>query len=144
MSTGVMVAFLPLYADWCKQDLPHVTLVYAGDIVDLPVTAFNDLAKDALMVTRTMKPFSLDVIGVEVFGDEEKVDVLKLHPTPQLLLARKIVERWNASEHDFTPHATIGPEGSADGSVPIPSQLYFEQLLVAWGNRQLKFNLGGW
>lgn len=143
MSTSVMIAFLPTQTDWCKQDLPHLTLVFCGQIVDLPLTALNAIAKDAATVARTTKPFSLDVTGVEVFGDEEKVDVLTFYSTPQLDLARTMVEKWNASQYkEFKPHATIGPEGSADGI--IPTRLYFEQLLVAWGNRHLIFPLGSY
>lgn len=144
MSTGVMLAFLPSGdTSWCKQDLPHLTLVYAGDIADQPITAFNDLAKDAITVARTMKPFKLDVLGVNVFGTEDspKVDALSLQPIPQLYTARKLVDHWNASEFkDLSPHVTVGPQGSADGT--IPTVLYFDRLVAAWGNRQLVFNLG--
>lgn len=134
-----MIAFLPVDGSWCKQPLPHLTLVYAGSMIDLPITAFNDLAKDAITVSRTMRPFSLDVLGVEVFGEEEKVDVLRLSETPRLQTARRLVEKWNASEHPFNPHCTVGPEGSAEGN--LPTVLYFNQIAVAWGNRVLNFQL---
>jgi 2'-5' RNA ligase len=142
MSTGVMIAFLPNPTNWYKgPDFAHLTLIYAGDITDLPVSAFNELAKDAITVARTMPPFSLDVVGVDVLGDEEKVDVLTLKPIPELLRARDLVEHWNGSQHkDFIPHVTVGPEGSAEGSLPV--KLYFDQLMVAWGNRQLLFPVG--
>ena len=144
MSTGVMLAFLPAGdTSWCKQDLPHLTLVYCGDIADLEPTAFNDLAKDGITVARTMKPFMLDVLGVDVFGadSEAKVDALSLQPTPDLFTARKLVEHWNASQFkDLSPHVTVGPQGSADGT--IPTKLYFDRLAAVWGNRQLVFNLG--
>lgn len=137
---GVMIAFVPTDGSWCKQPLPHLTLVYAGSLIDLPLSAFNELAKDAISVARTTRPFSLDVLGVEVFGEEEKVDVLRFQSTPQLELARRLVEKWNASEHPFSPHCTIGPEGSAEGN--LPTRLWFEQIIVAWGNRLLRFSLG--
>lgn len=140
MSSGAMIAFLPVNTDWCKQDLPHMTLVYGGDIVDLPAMAFNDMAKDGITIARMLKPFALEVTGVEVFGDEPKVDVLTLEMTPDVRMARNYVKSWDKSEHGFNPHATIGPEGSADGI--LPSKLYFEEVLVAWGDRHLKFALG--
>jgi hypothetical protein len=52
VSDGVMLAFLPTDTSWCQQPLPHMTLVYAGTIADLPMSAFNDLAKDAITVAR--------------------------------------------------------------------------------------------
>lgn len=142
MSTGVMIAFLPTYGEWCRQELPHLTLVFCGDIAEIPFTAFNDMAKDAAFIARTTRPFSLEVKGVEVFGDEDPVDVLTLQATAPLLLARKYVESWNKSEHPFNPHATIGPQGSAEGL--LPTVLHFDQILVAWGNRHIKFPLGSY
>lgn len=141
MNNGVMLAFLPTDGGWCKQPLPHMTLVYAGTIDDVSYTAFGDLCKDALSVARVLRrPFPLSVTSVEIFGNEQKVDVLKLEPTPELLLARKLVEYWNASEYPFTPHSTIGPEGSAEGE--LPTQLYFDRILATWGPRNLTFRLG--
>lgn len=139
-----MLAFLPTDVSWCQQPLPHLTLVYAGSIDELPVTAFNELAKDAITVARQTRPFSLDVTGIDQFGgdseDNPSVDVLTLQPIPSLLAARHLVEGWNASEHPFNPHCTVGPEGSASGNLPV--RLYFDRILVAWGNRNIIFNLG--
>ena len=140
MQNGVMIAFLPTSGEWCKQPLPHLTLAYAGTIEDISLTSFNDLAKDALTVARQTGPLMLKVLGIEVFGDEEKVDVLRLEETPQLLAARELVEHWNVSEYDFAPHCTIGPEGSAEGY--IPTRLFFQELIVTWGHRELRFRLG--
>jgi 2'-5' RNA ligase len=85
MSTGVMIAFLPNPTNWYKgQDFPHLTLVYAGDIMSLPMATFNDLAKDAITVARTTPSMALDVTGVEVWGEGEKVDVLTIKPTTEL------------------------------------------------------------
>lgn len=146
MNDGVMLAFLPTDGSWCQQPLPHMTLVYAGSMAELPLTAFNELAKDAITVARQTGPFSLDVTGIEQFGgdseDNPSVDVLTLQPIPQLLAARHLVEGWNASQHPFNPHVTVGPEGSASGN--LPTRLYFDQILVAWGNRNLAFSLGGY
>lgn len=144
MNDGVMISFLPTNTDWCRQDFPHMTLVYCGTIEGLKPTALNELAKDAISVANLIMtgPFKLNVTGVEVFGQDPdpKVDVLTLYPTPQLLLARNLVEKWNASQHqDFNPHATIGPEGSAWGN--LPANLYFDRIAVSWGPKYMYFQL---
>lgn len=156
MSDSAMIAFLPTNGSWCKQDFPHMTLVYAGLIEGRPESDFNNLAKDGISAARSVGSFSLNVTGVETLGDAgEEVDALMLYPTPQLLIARKLVEQWNDSElKDFLPHATIGPAGSAyvqaDPMVntdemsytqrrrdTLPASLYFDRLAVCWGDKRM-------
>jgi 2'-5' RNA ligase len=156
MSDGAMIAYIPTDGSWCQQEFPHMTLVYAGLIADRQETDFNAMAKDAISAARVTRSFNLNVVGVEVFGEGfDSVDVLTFYPTPQLLLARKIVEKWNGSEFtDFKPHATIGPVGSAttildpaprysEGYMKksLPIQMYFNRIAVAWGDRKLIFNM---
>lgn len=138
-SDSIMVAFLPTTTDWCRQELPHMTLVYAGKVSDHSPGQFNELAKDASMIAMLAIPFVLKVQGLDVFGDEEKVDVLRLRSTPELLAMRRVVERWNKSEHPFNPHVTIGPVGPR---VPdMPSVIGFDRILVTWGVDHLVFAL---
>lgn len=138
---GVMLAYIPVNTEWARQSLPHLTLVYCGTVDDLSPAAYNRLAKDAVSAGLMTGPMALEVTGVEVFGDDaEKVDVIKLHPIPRLLTARRIVESWNASEHPFNPHVTIGPEGSAN-DVVIPPILYFDKIMVGWGDQRMTFSL---
>lgn len=141
MGDGVMVAFLPTNGEWCKQPLPHMTLVYCGTIDEVSYAQFGDIAKDAISVARLMRrPFMMDVAGIEQFGDDgQKVDVLKLVSTPMVEVARKHVQMWNASEKPFSPHATIGPEGSAEGE--LPTRLFFDRIAAVWGPKQLVFRL---
>lgn len=159
MTDSSMIAFLPANGIWCKQDFPHMTLVYGGPIEGRPDSEFNEMAKDAISAARVVSSFSLKVTGVETLGDEgEEVDVLMLYPTPQLLVARKMVEAWDKSGFpDFMPHSTIGPAGSAyaeqvqtvtdNYSYPerrssmLPSGLYFDRLAVCWGEKRLIFDL---
>lgn len=136
---SIMFAFLPTTSDWCSLELPHMTLVYGGEIKDLPTYAFNEMAKDASYLSSLVRPFTLEVIDVEVFGDEEKVNVLKLRSTQELLAARSFVEKWNKSQYPFNPHATIGPVGSLPAI--IPSRLHFNRLILSWGNDNLVFQL---
>lgn len=165
MADGVMIAYLPENGAWCKQDLPHMTLVYCGTIEENQPTDLNAMAKDAISAARVTGPFSLQVTAVEQMGeDQEAVDVLSFYPTPQLLVARKLVEHWNKSEYkEFKPHATIGPAGSAfTDQVPyydepsideystsrygmmknstLPDRLYFNRIAVVWGEKKLVFN----
>lgn len=161
MSDTAMIAFLPTNGSWCKQDFPHMTLVYAGSIVDRPKSEFNEMAKDAISAARIVKAFSLNVTGVEELGDQgEEVDALIFFPTPQLLIAyNTVAPRWNQSEFtDYLPHATIGPAGSAiaqedpltntdDYSYTqrrrntLPASVYFDRLAVCWGDDKMIFSL---
>jgi len=141
---SAMIALLPTTTDWCKIALPHMTLVYAGDISSLEPGDFNRLAKDACalaMVTRTM---TLEVLGKEPFGNWQDdpnamVDVFRLRATPQLLAMRHMVESWNASEFDFNPHVTIGP--ASQNFVEQPRYLTFNKVYVGWGSDYLTFNM---
>lgn len=141
MNTGVMIAYLPTNTEWCKQDLAHMTLVYAGTTDQLKPTDQNALMKDALSAAAITNAFAAIVTGIETFGEGgEEVDVLTLYPKPDLLRARQLVERWNASQYkDFAPHATIGPKGSLVGT--FPPVLYFDRIMVAWGDQQTVFPL---
>lgn len=138
--TGVMIALLPTSDDWCKIDLPHLTLVYAGTTDKLTVVDFNNLAKDAAMLASLSTPIYLRVIGLSVLGDQEKVNVLSLQPTPELWAMRRAVEDWNASQFPFTPHCTIGP---IDDGIPnvVPNMVGFNRLFVAYGEENLIFNM---
>lgn len=155
-----MIAFLPANGSWVKQDFPHLTLVYAGPITDRNDTELNAMGKDGISAARAMgSSFSLNVTGVETLGDSgEEVDALVLHPTPQLLVARRIVQSWKKDDFDeYLPHVTIGPAGSAyaqrvlDSTNELsystrrqdllPSTIHFDRLAVCWGDRRLIFNL---
>lgn len=135
----VMIALLPTHAEWCNIETPHMTLVYVGEKQKLKPSAFNELAKDAAAIAMLANPISLRVTGVEVFGGEgdPQVDVLRLQPTSELLSMRRSVEHWNASEHLFKPHATIGPMG--EFIQEPPGALYFDRISVNWGDETLTF-----
>lgn len=138
-----------------------MTLVFAGEIEGRDKNDFNNMGKDAISAARVIRTFSLTVTEVRQLGDEgEEVDALIFYPTPQLLVARQMVESWNQSEHkDFLPHATIGPAGSALAQdVPktgyaddnyssnrkntLPASVYFDRLAVCWGDDKMIFSLG--
>lgn len=139
-SEGVMIAFLPMTTDWCKIELPHMTLVYAGKKSDLKPTDFNNLAKDAASLASLATPFYLRVVAKEVFGDPgQQVDAFRLQPTTELWAMRRMVEGWNKSQHPFNPHVTIGPIGSMIDMVP--RAIGFNRVFVGWGDESLTFNL---
>lgn len=135
-----------------------MTFIYAGKASELPQADFNTMAKDAISAARWTGSFGLQIQGVEQMGPvDDRVDVLTLHPTPQLLVARKIVEKWDDGQFPvYIPHATIGPEGSAAQSIDpyadpyrkmgssfsgLPMSLFFTRIAVCWGDRKLIFNL---
>lgn len=154
-----MIAFLPEDGRWCKQDLPHMTLSACGPIEDLQESDLNAMAKDAISAARVTGSFSLPVTSVEEFGDTDKVDVLILYPTPQLLVARNLVKHWDKVDYPFNAHATIGPAGSAFARKVeygseyesyrdpeykrdvLPDRLYFNRIAVCWGDKRLVFNI---
>lgn len=141
-SDGVMIALLPTDSSWCELDLPHMTLVYAGTVDDLSPNDFNELGKAASNLAVLSKPIVVSVTKVDVFGNGEKVDVLRLKPTPELLAMRAAVEAWNASEFPFRPHVTIGPEGSSISKRDIlPRLVRFDRILVQFGEESLTFGL---
>lgn len=161
-----MIAYLPSDGSWCKQPFPHMTLVWGGNVTtDTLPGDFNQLTKDAISAARLTGPFSLNITGVEELGGGDSgnpaVDALVFYPTPQLLLARNLVQRWNASSFTtFLPHATIGPAGSAaQMAVPqnvwpdvnsdtvnspfrgLPTSLWFNRIASCWGDQQLIFDI---
>ncbi len=141
VSNSVMVALLPTTTDWCNIELPHMTLVYAGELDSLDSKAFNELATKVISIGLSFNPVNLDVLGVETFGKkDEKVDVLRLTSSSDLLTMRKIVDEWNASEFPFNPHATIGPIGTLKESPP--SKLTFDRVGLFWGEDSTVLKLG--
>lgn len=139
-SDGVMIALLPTSSDWCNIELPHLTLVYAGTKDTLKPADSSALAKDAAALAAISSPFSLRVMGVDVFGPpEDRVKVLRFQATPELMSMRRFVEKWNVSQFPFQPHATIGP---ADQFVEIiPSFVGFDRIMVGWGDEPLVFSM---
>lgn len=139
---SAMIALLPTNTEWCKIALPHLTLVYAGETSKLNPGAFNEMAKDAASLSMICSPVSLRVTGREMFGNwsekpEEAVDVFRLQPSSEILSMRRFVESWNASEHPFNPHVTIGPPGTFVESPP--TYLMFDRIMVGWGKEQITF-----
>lgn len=136
---GVMIAFLPTNSEWSTLELPHLTLVYAGSKEDLGASDFSALVKDAAALALLTHPFSLQVLGVEMFGDTEPVKVLRFRATPELMAARRYVDGWNKSEFPFKPHSTIGPASNFVDM--IPRMVRFDKLCVAWGPEVITFGL---
>ena len=140
-TNSVMVALLPTTTEWSKTALPHLTLVYAGEKSELKPTDFNELCKDAASIAMVNHPIQLMVDAPDIFGEQpERVDVLKLKPTHELMRMRQRLIHWNASTWPFTPHVTIGPVGSLELlGENIPPAIAFDRLLVSWGIEQITF-----
>lgn len=138
---SVMIALLPITTDWCKIDLPHLTLVFSGLVTDHPAGDFNAMAKDVSDLAQLARPIVLSVMKTDKLGPpEEPVSALILRPTTELIAMRNFVKKWDRSDYpEYIPHATIGPYPSGD-TVP-PSLLAFDRIMVAWGNDQITFRL---
>lgn len=140
--TSSMIALLPTNCDWSSVDLPHLTLVYSGEIADLEPTDFNKLAKDASSLAMMNDPLTLLATGVEIFGeDPDKVDVLRFQMNRQLEAMRHVVEGWDVSEYPFNPHVTLGPPGSHVLLPPMPRSVTFDCVYVGWGEQCLTFQM---
>jgi 2'-5' RNA ligase len=137
---SVMIALLPVGCNWFRIELPHMTLVYAGEIKDLDPNDFNRLAKDAASLALMNRPITLAVTEVDVFGEQDKVDVLRFQSTTELDAMRHTVEGWNKSEFPFRPHLTIGPVGTRMiVQQHIPEYVTFDRVYVGWGEENLTF-----
>ena len=138
-SESAMIALLPVTTDWCRIQCPHMTLVYVGELKDLRPTVFNELAKEASAIATLAKPITLEVTGVEMFGEQSDTMVLTLRANAELLAMRKVVEEWNGSQFPFNPHVTVGPASSH--LEVTPKLLSFDRIMVGWGKEQITFNL---
>lgn len=138
---SVMLALLPTTSEWCQIDLPHMTLVYVGEIPDLKPTLHNELAKATLSLAMTCHPVTVSVLGRDVFGDndQDQVEVLLLDPSPELIAMYNIVRLWDGGEHSFNPHVTVGPKGTVVKDVP--STITFDRVIVSWGDKDLVYKM---
>lgn len=137
--TDGMVALLPVEASWCKIDIPHVTIIYLEDVDNLEKGAFYEISKKVSSIALATSIFSEKVIGVKIFGEEEKVDVLELQKGRQLLEFKELLDRWDSGTFpEFRPHATIGKMGSTE-PLSIPLILTFDRIAIGWGDDYFVF-----
>src|SRR5688500_9807292 len=140
---GVMVALLPSYFDWPNVEFPHLTLVYAGEKSDVSASDLDSLSKATLSIALLSTPITLRTLTKDVYGegtdDNPKVDVLRFHPNVDLLRMRAIVEDWNASKFPFSPHLTVGPEGTWNGVAPM--MVAFDKVAFVVDGESQEFHL---
>lgn len=137
---GIMVALLPISAEWTDVDLPHLTLVFCGKVEDRKPGEFNELAKDTASIAMLSSGFlSLETKGINTFGPpEELVDAISIRPNTKLIAMRRFLEKWNKSEYpDFKPHVTIGKHPMM--TKPIPRRILFDKISVHWGGESISF-----
>lgn len=140
----VMVALLPIVSDWAQIDFPHLTLAYAGRRSELSPSDLDGLSKAALAIAMLGIPVTLRTLTKDVFGegteDSPKVDVLKFHPNLDLLKMRAVVADWDKSEFPFSPHLTVGPEGTWKFE-SSPTMVAFDRVVFAVGNERQEFRM---
>lgn len=140
----VMVALLPTSTEWSSLPIPHLTLVYAGEISKSRPTDFQNLAKECSHLAAISSRITAIVDGKETLGggDNPYVEAYVFKPNSELSAMRHFLEKWNKSEYkEFKPHMTIGPLGSKPPMDGAPVAIRFDRLLVAWGNDQLIFKI---
>lgn len=145
--TSVIVALIPQDDSWCKIEPAHMTMIYVGETTNLKPTRFNELAKDVSSISMLMNPIMAKVSGTDVLGEEERVDVMMISPTPEILAIRRLLEQWDDGNFpEFLPHVTVGPEGSLmnwssqmNERPPYPMYLNFDRIAVFWGSERLNF-----
>lgn len=140
--SSIMIALLPDKAGWVKQDLPHLTVVYAGEIPDAKRSLFGEMVSETTALGLSINPMRLWSSGVKQFGEgDERVDVLTFETSPELLYVRQRVEKWSKSQYvNYNPHVTIGPVGSSEIE-KLPRTVVFNKLLLAWGDRHFRYDL---
>lgn len=110
----------------------HVTLVYAGKMADGPdVTGLRSIVKH---LARTAAPFTAEIIGHDLFGDNSDEPVLLLDH-PQFKAMRSMLEHHNRSSYPtFIPHVAIP---TLEGIGRFPRQVTFDRLgLMLAGDRE--------
>ena len=137
-----MIALLPDEAPWVKQDLPHLTLVYSGEVAklsDQDIILLKGLTRALSLVFR---PQLLDSISVDVFGkDDDRVHVVRTSKSDDLTLMRSLAERFDASEYKvYKPHVTVGPIGQTQVS-GVPDQILFDRIGLFIGDEKWVYNL---
>lgn len=141
---SVMVALLPRTSEWCRIELPHLTLAYVGEIPDLQPSTWSDLLKAAITISSSFAPIVVSVLGVERFGEPDNpVDVLLLDSSPDLMAIQRTVDDWETGQfRAFRPHCTIGPPGAIVG-ITVPTEISFDRCVVSYGSQNTSYKLVG-
>lgn len=142
--TNVIVGLLPRDDTWCKVEPAHMTLVYVGVREKLSVSKFNELVKDVASISMLSNIVTAKISGQDVFGTDERVDVLLVSQTPEILSIRRMLDSWDNSEFpSFEPHVTVGPQGSitewTSQGMAMPIFLTFDRIAIMWGEERIPF-----
>lgn len=143
-SDDIMIALLPKEAPWCKIDLPHMTLVYGGEVATAPMGFDSKIADVSKKLAESFYPQLVRVLWPTVLGDspDSLVDVFELEISPDLRAMRKMVESFNRSEYTtFVPHVTIGPKDTYHKGDPMPETILFDRLFVSYGTNDTTYVL---
>lgn len=142
--TKVIVALLPTDDSWCKVEPAHMTLIYVGEREKFSTSKFLGLVKDVAAIAILSNPIMAKILGQDVFGEDEKVDVLLVTSTPEILSIRRMLEKWDTGDFpSFEPHVTVGPVGTINDwnsqSVPMPIYLNFDRIAILSGEDRIPF-----
>lgn len=131
---SVMIALLPADdqdVSYVSIDLPHLTLVYCGEIGDTP--PLSELGRMVEDISSSFDPVEAKVAGVARFGDTANV-VLFEHDHLGEMYSR--VGFFSGSDHPhFTPHMTLN-YGKNLRKVELPETVVFDRVGLFYGEQQ--------
>lgn len=137
-SSDIAAVALPsLHHPLSYNDQAHLTLVYAGDDPqDINVTGLRSLVKQ---LARGGAPFTAEIIGQDLFGDNRDEPVLLLEH-PEFKAMRRVLESYNRSSYpQFIPHVAVP---TLEGINRMPSDVAFDRLGFWIGNDRENWWLG--
>lgn len=123
-NSGIAAVALPsLHHPLSYNDQAHLTLVYAGDDPQgVNITGLRSVVKQ---LARGGAPFTAQIIGHDLFGDNSDEPVLLLEH-PEFKAMRRQLEQYNRSEYSqFRPHVAIP---TLNGINRIPQDVAFDRL----------------
>lgn len=137
-------------------ELMHVTLAFLGEIENLDDNTLATINRVAGSVARGMAPIEGRIAGIGHFAENEgRQPCLGLVDVPGLVGLRTILVNELVAgdvelptEHDFTPHMTLGyhPTGDHDDSIDddvLGQALTFSELIVRIGEEETRYPLAG-
>lgn len=137
-------------------ELMHVTLAFLGEVENLDADTLKTITTVAGSVARGMAPIEGRIAGIGHFTENEgRQPCFGLVDVPGLVGLRTVLvnELVGAgvelpSEHDFTPHMTLGyhPTGDHDDAIDddvLGQALTFSEVIVRIGETEERYPLAG-
>lgn len=139
-SDSACIAYPASWPDTIKD--PHSTLMFLGNISELPYTK-----EDVLAVMRRenlIGPGKVSISGLELFGPDKDIPVARLDSL-RLRAQRALLEFGlnkvgiqDASEFDYNPHVSLTYENDVDlEELELPENVTLAPPELWWGDERL-------